>query len=1176
VGSAVATTGATFAVITSISDDTVYNFYANATDVSGNVGVCSTTTLSFTEDSGAPATPTITATNPVSPSNVNNPIVTGTGTPNEIIKLYSNSTCTTQIGTGTIDGSGNFSVTVNFTSNTTNSIYAKSMDAANNSSGCTATPTTYVEDSAAPTLTVSPIAPASPANNNNPVISGTSEIGASIGLYSNNTCTTSLNTTTADGAGAFAFNLTITDNTTNSYYLQAQDAIGNKSNCSSVVTYVEDSTAPALPTFTASSPTSPANNNTPTVSGGAEANSTVTVYTDSGCTTLAHTVAANGSGVFSFVASVTDNTSTTYYAKAADAAGNISACSTSNLTFTEDSIAPAMPVVLTTNPVSPSGNNNPQVTGTADANSTVRLYSNNTCTTQIGSGTATGGGTFSVTATVANNSSTDIYARAVDAATNQGPCSSTFVTYVEDSTPPAMPTVDSITPVSPSNINTPAVAGTAEPNITVRLYSNNTCTTQIGSGTADGAGNYSINATVPSDAVTTIYAAAIDTSNNPSSCSTTFISYTEDSTPPAAPSLVSVNPVSPANNNNPIVSGTAVANTTVTIYSNISCTTLVGTTTADGSGNFTYNAAVTDNSTNNFFAKASDAAGNTSICSAGLTYIEDSLAPASPVFTGTTPLSPSDNNDPTINGTIEANAGIQLYSDSSCTVAVGAPTSAPAGSFSIPVNVADNTTTSFYARVADVAGNISNCSGVSQIYQNYAIATGVAVLTGTETNDTVAPTNLNQTTAFSMAWSSSNYHSTYFDHSTTVNNHQLKVKVAGRYRVSLTLPHTAATANTSLRANIRVNGANISTGRGDSYIKNTGGHREASINLSILLPSLLVDDLIDVTVIRDGAAATVTTIGTATLNVEYMDVSKPLFYATATQTTNSTNLNQGTAYPMQWSNVIIDSNYSHSNITNPQNVTITTAGSYLVYFNVPLNGAVTNAAVKATLKKNGVAVPGAVAKQGYISNLGAQINSTLSWSGILTGIAANDIITLDVQQEAAAGTITVTAAYAASLLIEALPSNAGVFAGRGTTLTTNTNWNNAAAQSFKATTADLYDAAVYTHSTVTNSHQVTVDAAGDYLVIFSSSVNNAVTNANYRVTLQVNGVDVTGAYVASNYISNLGGHTESSGSMVYHLRGLNANDIVSITSIVEAATGTLSSDTDAHLVLIQKPLALTP
>src|SRR5207249_3036416 len=134
---------------------------------------------------------------------------------------------------------------------------------------------------------------------------------------------------------------------------------GNTSACStSNITYVEDSTPPAQPTLTATSPTSPANNNSPKIIGSAEAGSTVKLYTNSSCTSA---IAASGSAA-SFASpgltvSVADDTSTTYWATATDAAGNTSACSTSNITYVEDSTPPAQPTLTATSPTSPANNN---------------------------------------------------------------------------------------------------------------------------------------------------------------------------------------------------------------------------------------------------------------------------------------------------------------------------------------------------------------------------------------------------------------------------------------------------------------------------------------------------------------------------------------------------------------------------------------------------------------------------------------------------------------------------------------------------------------------------------------------------------------------------------------------------------------------------------------------------
>ena len=64
-------------------------------------------------------------------------------------------------------------------------------------------------------------------------------------------------------------------------------------------------------------------------------------------------------------------------------------------------------------------------------------------------------------------------------------------------------------------------------------------------------------------------------------------------------------------------------------------------------------------------ATATDAAGNTSDCSASFTYTEDSTAPAAPTITDTDPDSPSNDNTPEVKGTAGAGSptAVKLYTN---------------------------------------------------------------------------------------------------------------------------------------------------------------------------------------------------------------------------------------------------------------------------------------------------------------------------------------------------------------------------------------------------------------------------------------------------------------------------------------------------------------------------------
>jgi hypothetical protein len=176
---------------------------------------------------------------------------------------------------------------------------------------------------------------------------------------------------------------------------------------------VLDTTAPAAPIITAPANGSSTNDTTPTVSGTAEANSTVKVYFDS---TLSGSTAANGSGNWSYTpASALAVSAHTVKATATDASSNTSGDSATN-TFTVDITVPAAPVI--TDPANSSSTNDttPTVSGTAEANSTVRVYFDNVLS---GSTTADGSGNWSYTpsSALAGGAHT-VKATATDAANN--------------------------------------------------------------------------------------------------------------------------------------------------------------------------------------------------------------------------------------------------------------------------------------------------------------------------------------------------------------------------------------------------------------------------------------------------------------------------------------------------------------------------------------------------------------------------------------------------------------------------------------------------------------------------------------------------------------------------------------------------------------------------------------
>jgi hypothetical protein len=234
------------------------------------------------------------------------------------------------------------------------------------------------------------------------------------------------------GNGSFAPALTASDSTYSSGYagLETYGPHGTENNFRAGTPSL--GIPPAKPTVTSVNPASPANNNSPKVIGTAESGSTVQIFTNSSCS---GSPAASGSAAAfaspGIAASVADNTTTTFYATATNGAG-ASPCSTTSATYVEDSTAPAAPSVTSTNPSSPANNNSPKVIGSAESGSTVKLYTNSTCTSAVAaSGTATAFASPGLTVSVEDNTTTTFRATATDAAGNVSACSTTSVTYVE-------------------------------------------------------------------------------------------------------------------------------------------------------------------------------------------------------------------------------------------------------------------------------------------------------------------------------------------------------------------------------------------------------------------------------------------------------------------------------------------------------------------------------------------------------------------------------------------------------------------------------------------------------------------------------------------------------------------------------------------------------------------------
>nr|WP_162488207.1 ELWxxDGT repeat protein [Azospirillum lipoferum] len=192
----------------------------------------------------------------------------------------------------------------------------------------------------------------------------------------------------------------------------------------------------------------------------------------------------------------------------------------------------------------------------------------------------------------------------------------------------------------------------------------------------------------------------------------------------------------------PTFTGTAEANSTVTLY-DTDGTTVLGTTAADGSGNWSITSTPLSAGTHTVTAKVTDAAGNVSSVSSGLAVTIDTSAPGAP---GTPTLgSGSDTGTsvadgitstatPTFTGIAEAGSTVTLY-DTDGTTVLGTGTADGSGNYSITVSTLTAGTHSVTAKATDSAGNVSSVSP-SQSVTIDATAPTVSSVTASTANGT--------------------------------------------------------------------------------------------------------------------------------------------------------------------------------------------------------------------------------------------------------------------------------------------------------------------------------------------------------------------------------------------------------------------------------------------------------
>lgn len=402
IGTATATSTGSWDYITKVLTDAKHTLTATATNASGQASVASAA-VAVTVDTKAPAAPTIVSD---TVNSANQAVVSGTAEANSAIKVFDG---TTQVGTATSNSSGAWSVTTSALSSGSHVLTAKATDVAGNvsvastavdpvigsgttgstGSGTSGSGTSGTGTSGSGTSGTGTTAPAAPkivsfssdtgiagdhiTSDKTVTLAGTAAANSTVKVLDG---TTQLGTVTADANGAWHYTTVALPDAQHSF--TATDTVsGVTSKASTALDVTVDSAAPHAPVLLSD----PTTHNHATVSGTAEAGSSIKLYEGS---TLLGTATVASDGDWSVTTPNLKHGSHTFTATATDAAGNTSALSQPIDPPIGSHSASGTSTVEVTN-VRQHWDHTATIKGTADPNSQIKLFDG---TTSVGSVTA--------------------------------------------------------------------------------------------------------------------------------------------------------------------------------------------------------------------------------------------------------------------------------------------------------------------------------------------------------------------------------------------------------------------------------------------------------------------------------------------------------------------------------------------------------------------------------------------------------------------------------------------------------------------------------------------------------------------------------------------------------------------------------------------------------------------
>lgn len=312
---------------------------------------------------------------------------------------------------------------------------------------------------------------------------------------------------------------------------------------------------------------------------------------------------------------------------------------------------------------------------------------------------------------------------------------------------PGLPVFSHTIPESPTRtITSPGVFGSAFPSSgVVKFYDDVLCANLLTQGSAVDFASTGILVTVPENVTTTLYAVVEDSLGAKSACEY-LADYAHSNQLSGPPQLTSVSHTSPNKDSfTPTIKGsTAVGTLSVSLYSDPGCLSALASGLPDDFLTAGFEVTAIQNDTMPIYAKSIDDLNQPSVCALLTSYTHDDVAPAAPVYSGVSPVSPTNQTTlPKVQGVSSVDTDrLSFYDSGSCLILIGTGTKSDFETLGIGASVGFNDTTSIFAKSFDAAGNDSPCvSFTSYVHNTFPPSPPVFVETtpSSPSNGTISP-----------------------------------------------------------------------------------------------------------------------------------------------------------------------------------------------------------------------------------------------------------------------------------------------------------------------------------------------------------------------------------------------------------------------------------------------------